>query len=480
MADTRTIITVKQPYYTSDGTKLFMGTSTEVQVDKNGKYIPNTAVITLRLYDTTSSVLGTDYKTVAIRNAGEAWRPTQDASGNYVGGEDLRKTLANRNSLLNINLNNHVSNTLSSPLQGVPAGQVNTNTKPSSSSAIGGVPVAPSPPIQEEQSAPEQPQINVDEIKPVSINAQISDNTAKIRYDYGSIENLRYPYNLNLETQDCIQFTMFRYSGRDLGEISEKTIADARFTGSGLSRRLEKDGKIITMGTVTLPIQPSITDSNGVEWGGANLNPIEGYFASMARGAMDMDGNVTDVLSNILGKVQQNIKEMPGDLGNALKLYLAQEAVGVQGLLSRTTGAILNPNLELLFNGPTLRPFNFTFRLSPRSADEAANVKRIIRFFKQGMSVKTSNTTVFLKTPNIFGVRYLSGPTKDHPSLNRIKDCALLGCDVDYTPDGTYMTFNDEGKTMTSYQLTLRFSELDPIYEDDYHNNNLSDTEIGF
>ena len=168
------------------------------------------------------------------------------------------------------------------------------------------------------------------------------------------------------------------------------------------------------------------------------------------------------------------------DLQNALKLYLTQEAVGVQGLLSRTTGAILNPNLELLFNGPSLRSFNFTFRLSPRNEEEANNVKRIIRFFKQGMSVKTSNTTVFLKAPNVFDIKYISSDGNNHKSLNRIKRCALLGCDVDYTPDGSYMTFNDTNKTMTSYQLSLRFSELDPIYEDDYFTNGLSDIEIGY
>jgi hypothetical protein len=38
------------------------------------------------------------------------------------------------------------------------------------------------------------------------------------------------------------------------------------------------------------------------------------------------------------------------------------------------------------------------------------------------------------------------------------------------------MTFNDEEKTMTSYQLTLRFSELDPVYNTDYADSH----SIGF
>jgi|LakMenEpi03Aug12_release.lakeMendotaPanAssembly.Ray.scaffolds.fasta_scaffold25436_9 hypothetical protein len=324
--------------------------------------------------------------------------------------------------------------------------------------------------------------VNLDNVNPANLeindgNKELSDNTEKIETNYGSIDDLRYPFKLNLDTQDCIQFKMFRYVGRSLGAISEETIGNTKISGPGATTRRGTE----IVGTVTLPIQPSISDSNGVEWGGTPLNPIQAYAASIARGAMDENGSVADLASDIFGKVSQNLKELKNnkDLQNAFKLYLAQEAVGIQGLLSRTTGAILNPNLELLFNGPTLRNFNFTFRLSPRSAKEAENVKKIIRFFKQGMSVKTSNTTVFLKAPNIFQIKYISG-SKDHPSLNRIKDCALLGCDVDYTPDGTYMTFNDSGKTMTSYQLTLRFGELEPIYEDDYFNSGLNKGDIGF
>ena len=129
--------------------------------------------------------------------------------------------------------------------------------------------------------------------------------------------------------------------------------------------------------------------------------------------------------------------------------------------------------MELLFNAPSLRPFTFTFRLSPRSATEATQVKNIIRFFKQGMSVKTVDTHVFLKAPNVFDIRYQSydenkKPITNHPSLNRIKTCALTACDVNYTPDGTYMTFDDGTRTMTSYELSLRFTELDPVYDEDY------------
>jgi hypothetical protein len=55
-----------------------------------------------------------------------------------------------------------------------------------------------------------------------------------------------------------------------------------------------------------------------------------------------------------------------------LRWHLQQQQHGsTEGakLLSRTEGAILNPNLELLFEAPTLRPFTFTFKLASRSED---------------------------------------------------------------------------------------------------------------
>ena len=68
-----------------------------------------------------------------------------------------------------------------------------------------------------------------------------------------------------------------------------------------------------------------------------------------------------------------------------------------------------------------------------------------------------------------------------HPSLNIIKDCALLSCNVQYTPDGTYMTYDDPFRTMTSYQLTLAFGELDPIFDDDYTDlDDNNDQVIGY
>lgn len=345
--------------------------------------------------------------------------------------------------------------------------QFNTNGAPQTAKTLG-IPGAVNTSSPSETGAPSDtpPATDPKDIQSLSINGEVASN--KTRSNYGADKDLTYPLDRS-DDQDYIKFTMFKYDGRELGGEGGIT-KDNISTFKPGKRRLTK-----LKGSVTLPIQPSITDSNGVEWGGPNLSGPDAYLASLSLGGMNSREGLTGMLSDLMGRVQQDLKTIAdtADFKNAIKLYLAQEAVGTQGLLSRATGAIINPNLELLFNGPTLRPFNFTFRLSPRSEPEANNVKRIIRFFKQGMSVKTAPSNIFLKAPNLFDISYIG---KSSTSLNKIKTCALLSCDVDYTPDGTYMTFSDG--TMTSYQITLRFSEVDPIYEEDY--NDLSETEIGY
>ena len=88
-------------------------------------------------------------------------------------------------------------------------------------------------------------------------------------------------------------------------------------------------------------------------------------------------------------------------------------------------------------------------------------IKRVIRFFKKNMAVNKSNTDIFLKSPNVFEIKY-----NQDKSLNLFKTCALRSFNVDYTPLGSYMTFTDG--TMVSYGLSMQFQELDPIYSEDY------------
>jgi len=235
-----------------------------------------------------------------------------------------------------------------------------------------------------------------------------------------------------------------------------------------------KDRKIL--GTITLPIPGGINDSNAVNWQDDNLNEF------MRAGANVATGGITEGGSGIVDRSRQEYQNALGKsgLGQAVTAFFAEQATGASNLLSRQYGAVINPNLELLFNGPSLRTFGFNFRMSPRSDIEARNIRKIIRLFKQAMSVKRSNSSLLLKAPHTFAISYVTS-NEQHPYLNKFKECALTICNVNYTPDGTYMTYKGgiDDRSMTAYELSLTFQEIEPLFDDDYGNEK-EITSIGF
>jgi hypothetical protein len=273
--------------------------------------------------------------------------------------------------------------------------------------------------------------------------------------------------------QDYIEFQMIEYGGLKGNAI--------RTTSFGLEDRqfgTNPNGTLKILGRVFLPIQPTISDINTVDWQNGDINPLQLLGAQASLGAITGTMKEAD-FSQLAGQFKDN---------KAVQSYLQQWAAGKAvglNIFSRFSGAVVNPNLELLFNGPQLRPFNFNFRLSPRSDEEAKQVKGIIRFFKQGMAVRKSSAGaegLFLKAPNVFKIIYRNGNAgnKEHTSINSIKICSLTQCGVDYTPDGSYATFADPEATMTQYGLTLQFNELEPIFNEDYGEPGSKPSVIGY
>jgi len=228
---------------------------------------------------------------------------------------------------------------------------------------------------------------------------------------------------------------------------------------------------------IYLPIQAGIVDSISVDWGNGEINPITAQFANLAYGTIAESGRTNPLQAagkfmNNFGAIGEKLLgSANSDIQKLVANYYTEQAVGQPGLLSRSIGGAINNNLELLFNGPTLRSFTFNFKLTPREPAEAKVIKEIIRVFKKGMSPALSKSGLFLSAPNVFKLKYIytgkGNLTEDHPYLNKIKVAALRDFSVNYTPDGNYMTYNGEG-SMTQYDLSMTFGEIDPVYAQDY------------
>mgnify|MGYP003131982438 FL=1 len=290
------------------------------------------------------------------------------------------------------------------------------------------------------------------------------DSAAGTRKNYP--KNLYYPIALrNNRGQDRLKIDVY------------DTIQGTRQMKNSFQMESGKKKKIV--GTCTLPIPGGVGDANSVSWGPDTMDP-----ASMAIANAVFQGSQDENPLKALGKsVEDAAKDASGDKGamkQAIAAIVTKQATGVGNILTRKTGAIVNPNMELLFNSPQLRPFAFTYKLSPRSREESNMVKRIIRMFKQSMAVQRTKANLFLKSPNTYKLSWLTGfGSKEHEYLPKIKEVALGGFNVNYTPDGNYATYEDT--SMVSYEIQFNFQELEPIYNDDYGNaGNGYDQNIGY
>ena len=295
--------------------------------------------------------------------------------------------------------------------------------------------------------------------------ATLTDNKV-IRDKY---KILTYPADME-ETQDKIKFTVWKHKNRGIlnGERGgERGGQQARILANNLNLLSSKPGsemqnyEQVNSETVYLPVT-KISDTNSVDWSEDSMNTLQRQLAQISLDFMQGNGSsAVDQMGQLLNYAKGT------EFYDMALLYLAGQAVGVDGMIARGTGAIFNPNLELLFRGPQLRSFTFNFPMISRNAGDATSIKGIINYFKKYMAPRATENNVFLNSPFVFKIEYLAG-NKEHPSLNKIKMCALQACSVDYTPMGSYMTFNDESKTMFMYTMQLQFKELHPIYNVDY------------
>ena len=296
---------------------------------------------------------------------------------------------------------------------------------------------------------------------------------------------LIFAYPSDMKTaQDKIKFSVWTNRTKDIDKYTNVKIGPNIEPNISLLANREKDStnysSVAGSPVVYLPIT-KISDSNTVDWNEDNLSTIQSTLAAASFAAMKGDNQDSiRKASDLLNYTKT------GEFGDMVRLNLAGQAVGVGGLLTRATGEVFNPNLELLFRGPQLRSFAFSFSMIPKGPEDATNIKDIIKFFKKNMAVRTTDSNVFLKSPYVFKVEYVTGtssedpdtaPEKLHKSLNKIKLCALQSCSVDYTPMGSYMTFADTDRTMFMYNLGLQFKELTPIYDDDYVDDDYVDKD---
>ncbi len=350
-----------------------------------------------------------------------------------------------------------------------------------------------------------------DDGKP-STNKQETNNTSKPRsirkrnirkINGGRV--IQYPIDIDTNLQDYFEIQVFRYRPAGRLPTLDSDTEEQRYTDEKMgnySRRFNRQNLRLQdlQSTIQIPIPNSLKDMNAIGWGEQEISGLLGQLGGPTLQTLfngdELEGGLFKNLWKAGADTLEETKKLFGE-GGALRQFrrraglnaIAKAASGigvnidVDQAITRINGTIINPNMELLFNSPSLRTFSFVIRFTPRSTEESERIRMIIRVLKQHSAVKKNpqiannynvahdgGSNFLLGTPDVFKLRYIKAKTQnDIKGLNKFKTCALRSVSVDYTGEAArFAAYNEDSQPVTTL-VTLNFSELVPIYDEDYH-----------
>ena len=312
-------------------------------------------------------------------------------------------------------------------------------------------------------------------------------SSPRFNNEYTSSDIMKYPQDMNT-SQDHFKIMRYNYQRKDLN--ASKPRRNEVQSVDGVERTVSVAGDSVVgsklLGSILLPM-PKVTDVNGVEWGKSELTisglaaigAVDkltggGRLAGKSKEETENDKNIKKQLEELRGinPSGSSAKNFASATYTQIVSKLAGFAFGTDldadTYLARSGGRVLNPNAEMLFQGPVIRDFSFSFLMIARNEGEGREIRRIIRFLKLGMAPKFRNTT-YLKNPDIFTLQYKSGKGENDVlnTVNRFNPggLALTTMAVDYAPNGYWSAYRDSQPV--AVKMDLSFTELRPIYEQD-------------
>ena len=203
-----------------------------------------------------------------------------------------------------------------------------------------------------------------------------------------------------------------------------------------------------------------------------------------------MVNNYLDVIINLQESASSALNRAPEMVASkaitSLTKKLTGVSIGIQDVFSSIGGAILNPNVELIFGGHDLRTLQLTFKMVPYNKTEAIAVDNIVKTFKKAMlptlnqgdtgdfwgalggsgSNRPKNIygTGFIGVPNLVQITFMKGGT-ENTGVAKYKVCSITDFDVNYSPDGVYAIGPDGYPVATEIRVNLMETKL--VYKED-------------
>lgn len=243
-----------------------------------------------------------------------------------------------------------------------------------------------------------------------------------------------------------------------------------------------------TVGDIILYIPFGISETYQANWSGGNLGLVgaigssigheqiakivdgvrqgneAGYKAAKAAGGTAVESAVESLKKQKTGFAAEFI-------GRGLGAALQNDAIPKKAMKSLKgadvggsggAGLSVNPHFEMFFDGVNNRTFTFDFKMAPKNATEASNIASIVRMFKiHAAPGANEGASRYWTYPHVFKIEYWN-----HEQTHKIKECALVNINVNYSGMGDNHTFYDGNPIQTDVSLT--FAEMSLLTREDF------------
>ena len=289
----------------------------------------------------------------------------------------------------------------------------------------------------------------------------------------GSVgDSLRYPEELAIGSDtDYLLFDFWRYKP-NTGQLSSSPFGN--YTPEG-----DDDNSIYEVfdpaknlpSTIIVTMPQDVGTELGAQWGGKSFGALSKALA--AAGGQLSSGQFGDAASSIGNVIKDS---MNSDALKSFATSLSKAALnsipGVGGNLSvndiaqGASSTILNPNVELMYEGPTLRTLNLDMKLVARTPTESKTIREIAKSFRKAAAPANKNNR-FINVPAYVRMKYMTGAVQNE-NLPKHRLFAITGVSVSYTPDGQYIVFEDG--SIPAVNIRLQLQETKIIFFEDIEN----------
>lgn len=303
-------------------------------------------------------------------------------------------------------------------------------------------------------------------------------------YDEEAVDpsHIRYPYDMQVgENQDYVLFSFYDYKppfqNRKVPsqEALNETLAQYNNTGYS-SEYFKADSQVFPQIVMYMP--QDIQDAFKADWQGKAFGSAT---ASMLAAAGKTGG--MNKLKQLAEAGAEQLQKAPINAAaqaiTTLATSITGDSISTGDIFAGISGVVRNPNVELLFEKMNLRTFDLKFKMAPYSRNDAQSMEAIVQIFKQAMlpsydlgSRKVFGVTGevgavqggFIAVPKICSVNFMRGGGHNR-HLPKYKMCAITDVKVNYTPDGTYASF--QGGSPVAMELQIQFMETKLVFSED-------------